>query len=77
MQAAARGMAKKSFLYEAVPVDAAQLPEGIDFAFMNTEYEGVVELCAVSGNRMLALTYIGGRADAESVIQYAAQALLA
>ena len=77
MQAAARGMAKKSFLYEAVSVDAAQLPDGIDFAFMNTEYEGVVELCAVSGNRMLALTYIGGRADAESVIQYAAQALLA
>ena len=77
MQAAARGMAKKSFLYEAVPVDAAQLPEGIDFAFMNTEYEGVVELCAVSGNRMLALTYIGGRADAESVLQCEAQALLA
>ena len=44
---------------------------------MNTEYEGVVELCAVSGNRMLALTYIGGRADAESVLQCAAQALLA
>ena len=77
VQAAARALARKSFLYDAAPVDPSRLPEGVEFALMNNEYDGIVSVCVVSGNRILTVQYIGGSASAETVLREAANALLA
>lgn len=74
-EAAARAMAKSSFSYDAVSVEADKLPAGLDFALMNSEYDGVVELCAVHGRRILMVQYIGGSASVADVLALAAQVL--
>lgn len=74
-KAAAQAMAKSSFLYDAEPVEDDKLPDGVDFALMNSEYDGVVELCAVDGNRILTVQYIGGGTPAADVLALAAEAL--
>lgn len=74
-EAAARAMAKSSFLYDAVSVEADELPAGLDFALMNSEYDGVVELCAVHGRRILTVQYIGDSTPAAEVLTLAARAL--
>ncbi len=74
-KAAAQALAKSSFLYDAEPVEEDKLPDGVDFALVNAEMEQTVELCAVSGNRILTVQYIGGGMSAADVLARAAEAL--
>ncbi|WP_291244946.1 DUF2812 domain-containing protein [Fournierella sp.] len=74
-QTAARAMAKSSFLYDAVSVEADKLPAGLDFALMNSRYEGVVEFCAVRGRCILMVQYIGDSTSAEDALALAARVL--
>ncbi|MGI5928631.1 DUF2812 domain-containing protein [Pseudoflavonifractor sp.] len=76
-KAAAQAMAKRIFLYDAVPIEENELPEGVDFALVNAEMEQTVELCAVSGNRILTVEYIGGGTAAADILELMAEALSA
>lgn len=74
-RAAAQAMARRSFLYDAAPVAEQDLPEGVEFALVNSRMEETVELCAVRGNRILIVQYIGGSVPAADVLAFAAEAL--